>query len=370
MVEKSLKWVVIGTGMVAEHAHIPAISACPDAALVAVMDLNEAAARRVAQKNNIPSFYTDFDELIVKEKPDVVSVCVPNAFHDEVCLKALAGGANVFCEKPLALTYQRTKAVFDVAEAAGKLVMASQTARVNPDVMSAKKLMEDGVLGAVYYSEINRIRRRGVPKWGAFHKKATNGGGALCDIGVHQIDALLWILGNPAFERVTGFASAAIVKSGDTQVSSLKESGAPAGVFEQVRYTPDEFEVEEFANGMIVLEGPVAVNFKVAWSANLPNAQALTVLGDRGGLTLPELTVFSGVGGHQADSKLRIFNELPNNDKPFYGHYSLVNNFAKAVLGEESPLVKPEETLNVAAIIDAFYRSAELGREVTAAELY
>ena len=51
----------------------------------------------------------------------------------------------------------------------------------------------DGVLGNIYYAEIDRIRRRGVPSWGTFHRKAASGGGALADIGIHALDAMLWI---------------------------------------------------------------------------------------------------------------------------------------------------------------------------------
>ena len=69
-----------------------------------------------------------------------------------------------------------------------------------------------------------------MPKWGAFHKKAASGGGALCDLGVHMIDAALWVMGNPRVKSVSGITSSCLARSEQDIVTSLKESGAFAGV--------------------------------------------------------------------------------------------------------------------------------------------
>ena len=73
---------------------------------------------------------------------------------------------------------------------------------------------------------------------------------------------------------------------------------------------------------------------------------------------------------YQVDIEPRRFNaERKYADKTFNGHWQLIENYVNALLGREELIIKPEETLNVSAIVDAFYRSAALHREVRFDEL-
>lgn len=112
------------------------------------------------------------------------------------------------------------------------------------------------------------------------------------------------------------------------------------------------------------------LNFKVAWAVNLPVSNAISVVGERAGLLLPEFRLLSTYDRYQADILPRRFNEERKYaDKPFNGHWHLIENYVNALLGLEELVIRPEETLNVSAIIDAFYRSASLQREVRFEEL-
>ena len=128
--------------------------------------------------------------MLEKEKPDLVSVCVPNCFHKEYTLMALNHGVNVLCEKPLAFTYADAKEMFDTAKKNGRLLMACQSMRFTPDRLAAKRFIDEGNLDEIYYAELSRVRRRGIPTWGTFHMKKISCGGAFVDIGVHMLDAL------------------------------------------------------------------------------------------------------------------------------------------------------------------------------------
>ena len=78
MKESKLKVAVISAGMIANAAHIPAYKSIPDfVELVAVCDVNPVSAEGTATRNGIPHWYTDAEEMLVKEKPDLVSVCTP-----------------------------------------------------------------------------------------------------------------------------------------------------------------------------------------------------------------------------------------------------------------------------------------------------
>lgn len=370
MKETKLKVAIISAGMIANAAHIPAYKSIPGLVqIVAVSDLNPAAAEGTAKRHGIPHWYTDAEEMLQKEKPDLVSVCTPNMAHKPMTMLALSYGCHVACEKPVALTYADAREMYDYAAAQGKTLAACQTLRYNEEYRFAREMCENGALGDVYFSEFSLIRRRGVPKWGTFHKKDANGGGAFCDLGVHMVDAAIWCMGGKGAESVSGLTSDYLSRHEGDILMSLAESGAPAGVHNARPYSPSEFEVEEFAAGAIRLAGGGLLSFKTSWAVNLPNEYSMRFAGTKAGLALPQMELYSTMGRYQADVKPRVFPEGAHAGKDFMGHYYLMENIANHVLHGGELMVKPHETLNVMAIIDAFYRSAAEGREVSMKEI-
>lgn len=370
MKESKLTAVVIGAGMIANKAHIPAYLSLPDKVrLEAVSDPYGESAQQAAQQAGIPRWFTDAEQMLKDVKPDLVSVCTPNMYHAAFVRLALEYGANVLCEKPLALTWRETKGLYDLARAKGKMLMACQTMRYSEDYMAAKELAQTGILGKIYFAEFAAIRRRGIPKWGDFHRKQANGGGCLCDLGVHMIDAALWLMDSPKFEAVCGSSASHIAQSEDNVITSLAESGAPAGVTRMKQYKPEEFEVEEFAAGTVRFQDGLSMNFKTSWALNLPPQFSLSLAGSKAGLSLPDLKLYSTLGRYQTDITPRVFREGPYAQQPFAGHFHLIRNAADHLLSGEECMVTPEQTLSVSAIIDAFYLSAAQHREVLAEEI-
>lgn len=371
MKDSKLVTAVIGAGMIANKAHIPAYHSLHEqVSMEAVFDLREEAARQTAKIHDLPFWYTDAERMLKEIKPDLVSVCTPNASHASFVRLALENGCNVLCEKPLAMTYKETKELYDLAKKKGKTLMACQTLRCGEEYLAAKEMADTGLLGDIYFAEFAAIRRRGIPKWGVFHRKEANGGGALCDLGVHLIDAVVWLMGSPAFTAVRGFSAAHIAQHESNVITSIVESGAPAGVTGAIKYKPEDFEVEEFAAGTLHFEGGINVNFKTSWALNLPPQFGLSIAGTKAGLTLPDLKFYTVMGRYQADIVPRVFKEGPHVKEPFSGHFTLIKSAVDHLMEGSPVLVTPEQTLTVAAIIDAFYLSAALNREVRAEEVY
>lgn len=370
MDKQKLKAVIISGGMVANFGHIPAYKYFQDrVTLKAICDVNETIAIETARRNEIQGVFTDANEMLKAVQPDIVSICTPNATHKALVKQALEAGVNVICEKPLALSYLDTKELFNLAKYQGRLLVACQTSRFNREYFAAKEYVDAGLLGSLYYAEINRVRRRGIPTWGTFHKKNMSGGGAMADIGVHALDALLWMIGSPKVTSVSGATSSQIIKNERGVIYSLTESGAFAGVNNSRPFNPDECDVEEFASGMMRTDEGININFKVAWAANLPDSSGFSILGSKMGITLPEMKMYLTLGNNQVDSSPRLFGLGEFDNRPFPGHYYLIENVINTMLDREGLLVKPEETLNVAAAIDMFYRSVAADREVVISEL-
>ena len=161
---------LIGCGMIANCAHIPAFRRMADSfQLVAVCDLREDAARDTAAKFNIPAWYTSEVEMLEAEHPDVVVVCSPNGQHREHVMLALSHGAHVLCEKPIAVTYADAAEMYGFAKERGLLLVACQCWRYIPERLAAKKAIDEGQIGPIYYGEMTHIRRRGIPTWGKLH---------------------------------------------------------------------------------------------------------------------------------------------------------------------------------------------------------
>ena len=358
-----VKVALIGAGMIVNSAHIPAYRHRADIfELSAVFDAFEHSAKTTAENNGIPLWYTDAKKMLDEVKPDLVSVCVPNAFHKEYVMLALNAGCHVLCEKPLAFTYADAAEMYALAEKQGKLLVACQSMRYTADRLAAKAYAEQGKLGEVYYAEFSRIRRRGIPTWGRFHMKQFSCGGALVDIGVHMLDAMLWLMGNPQVASVT----ANCTRNHAFETGDLISSGARTGsVANSRRFDPNEMDVEDFAAGAIRFENGCIANFNTAWAANMPETSSISLVGKKTGVFLPACDIYYGTDGHE---KLQTEPDKYGREA-FPGHFHIIDNLADAICRKATIAIKPEETIQVSAVMEMFYRSAAENREITYREL-
>lgn len=348
--------------MIANAAHIPAYRRfSDDFRIVAVSDINPENAKATAERHGIEKWYTDTEKMLAECAPDVVSVCVPNSFHKEYTMLALRYGANVLCEKPLAFTKKDAEEMFAFAAQQGKLLMACQSMRFTADRIAAKEYIDSHGEKDFYYTELSRVRRRGIPYWGAFHIKKISGGGAFVDIGVHMLDAAIWLIGNTEVKSVCAMTA----KNHAEEIGDLAKSGALTGHVDNVRkFHPEEMDVEDFSAGCVKFKNGAIMNFKVAWATNMPEEASLRLVNKRVGINIPAGEIYSGM------SDVESLDTRPlEYDGHFPGHCYIIKNLRDVLAAGAEPCVKPEETIACSEIIEAFYRSAELGREVFVNEL-
>ncbi len=375
MSEKRYRVAIIGTGMIANFAHLPACSLLGKSVeVVGCADIREAAARETAANFKIPKVYTDPQKMLDELRPDIAVVAAPNMHHKNLSLMALRSGAHVVCEKPVALKYADAVELFAEARKLRMHFFPAQTYRFFNEQAAVKTIVNQGVLGDVYYAEFDAVRRRGIPRWGFFHIKQENGGGPFCDLGVHQLDYLLWLLGNPDILSVSGATWTKHANTDENIAIALESSGAYGGMtFTPRPYDWREFDVEDMAAGSMRLQGGTLINFKTSWAVNLPENYARKLAGTRGGLEAGEgrpVTIYGTDYNMLTDTQPEIVDQsgVPKS-MPFPGHVALWRNVLGVLNGTEEPVVKAEETLNVTAGIEAFYLSAQSGREVLCSEI-
>jgi predicted dehydrogenase len=365
MAQAKLRIGIIGTGMIATAGHIPAWKFLKDdVEIVGLADVLGERAECVAQREEIPHAYGDWQKMLRELQPDVVSVCSPNSYHKDQTIGCLQAGSHVLCEKPIATSHADAAAMYQAAERAGKTLLVCQVLRFTQRALAAREIVEAGRLGEIYFAETTAMRRRGIPTWGQFHMKAHSGGGPVFDLGVHAIDLLYWLMGN---KRVVAVSSMAVTKLGNRDeklATSLADSGAFLGVLNARPFNHRDFDVEDMAAGFIRLEGGAAVAFKTSWAANVSkNTGGTMILGTEGGLSMDPLTLVSNLGSYQVNIEPQVPSEEHG---PFSGHWGVTAHMVGVIRGQQKLIVRKEEVLNVMRTLDLLYQSAAEGREVLA----
>ncbi len=339
------KIAILGAGWAARNAHLPGFRAAGVSA-AAICDLNEEPARKLAAQFGIANVYTDWREMLAREKPDALSVCLPNVLHREPVLAALDAGIHVLCEKPLATSVAEAAEMFDAARRNNRALMAAQNWRWDSGAHAVRRLVDAGELGDIYYGEATAMRRMGIPTWGVFHQKQFSHGGALLDIGVHMLDLAVWLMNNPQPVRVSATASA--------------HFGRRADIAKMLRgaWDPAKFDVEDFAVALVHFAGGASLLLRTSWAAHIDaETFSVRVLGTEAGVTTTPPALYRNLHGIPADQKLNV--------QPASSYEREMAHWLRVLRGDEQPLVRPEETLNVQRIIEAAYRSAAEGRDVT-----
>ena len=135
-----LKVGVIGTGIIGK-SHIRRYKdMSDDVEIVAVADLDESEAKRVAKENDISKVFTDYKELLKIDDIASVDVCLPNFLHAPVTIAALEAGKNVYCEKPMARNADEAQSMYDAAKKTGKMLAIQLSTLFSPAARAAKQI--------------------------------------------------------------------------------------------------------------------------------------------------------------------------------------------------------------------------------------
>lgn len=226
------KAAVIGLGDISS-IHLGAIEANDQIELCAVCDIDPAARERAPQ--GVP-FYTDYKEMIQKEKPDCVHICLPHYLHYPVAKDAAGMGVNVFCEKPVALNQAQAAEYVKLEQEHPELQIGiCLQNRLNETTEMLKELIDSGK-----YGKVTGIR--GVVPW--YRPKEyydvkpwrgkwkTAGGGCMINQSVHTLD-LLYFLAGP-IRRLKASVSQVLdygIEVEDTVTASLEFENGARGLF-------------------------------------------------------------------------------------------------------------------------------------------
>lgn len=365
---RKVKIGIIGCGGIANQKHFPALKQNADKCeMVAFCDIIEERAVKAAKEYGIEGakVYTDYHELLKDESIEVVHVLTPNVAHSPITCAAFEAGKNVLCEKPMAHNTEAAQKMMDAWKKSGKKFTIGYQNRFRPEVTSLHKACSDGELGEIYFAKAHALRRRAVPTWGVFPDKSQQGGGPLIDIGTHALDITLWMMDN--------YKPVSVMGSVYQKLGKMPEAvdGNRFGPWD-----PETYEVEDSAFGYIKMENGATIFLEASWALNvLESKEASTTLcGTKAGaeihsgMSFPvdELIYNKTSYGMLTEEKNTAGGKVAFFDGKDSSPANLeAEQWLNAVINDTEPLVKPEEAFTVTKILDAIYRSAEQGKEIT-----
>jgi len=175
----------------------------PDAEIVAIWDEEEYGGKQAAEKHNVP-FYSDLDELLSLEEVDGVVVNAPTSMHRDIMVAAAEAGKHIFTEKALAIKVDECDEIIEAVEKAGIKFMVSLPSRCSKDLLLAKKVVDEGLIGEITMGRGRIAHSAALDNWfpegqpsAWFGDAERAGGGALFDLGCHRVDVIRWLMGTP-----------------------------------------------------------------------------------------------------------------------------------------------------------------------------
>jgi len=354
---KKLKVAVVGAGGIFRGAHLPGWVKLPECEMWAVCDISPQAVQACVEEMKanfgieIPKErqYTDYKKMFRdvaagKLELDIVDVCTPNSYHKDPTVQAFEVGCHVIVEKPMATSAREAEAMIEASKKAKKLLMIAQSMRFTPEGLMMKRIADSGALGKIYWGEAIILRPRGVPNWGLFIDRKASAGGPIYDLAVHVLDLTFHCM---------GFPNPVAVSAG----SYLEISNKPS----VMTHDPKKYTVpEDFAVALIRLEGGITVTLETSWALNIPGYRGnVTICGNKGGLTMDPLTLVREEFGALTNTTIQV--------NPFAGiasHHEEIRQFVDAIVNGKPSPVPGEQALKTQKVLDAIYKSGELGREV------
>jgi len=354
--DQHLRVGVIGVGAVATFGHIPGYRRHPLVDLVAASDVNEQRLRRVAAEHSIPHTFKDYHDLLGMEHISAVSVCTPNYLHETICIAALKAGKHVLCEKPLALSAAQAGRIAQATRQSGRKLMVCLSNRFRPDMRRLKRLIDEGLLGDLYYARAVWLRRAGIPAgnpW--FTDRDLSGGGVLIDLGVHMLDLALWYMGYPKPVSVVG---ATYAQFGPRRQGVSEKYGCPDSMLPEGQL----FNVEDMATGLVKLENGASIGLELSWAAHtgIDDDISLRLLGSEGGadLVMPDYADEDALRLHLRPGKRTPPADIEEARPELSSHAAAIDHFVQCVLTDQEPIVRLQDMVTLTSVIESLYRSA------------
>ncbi len=395
---KEVRVGIIGGGMIS-HRHMMIYSTIQrraaelgfTAKVVACCEIDPQRLKQWGEMYGLPEkdLYTDYRQMLKRDDLDTIDVCVHNNLHTPIAIEVMKAGFDCYCEKPEAASYHDAKLMMDCAKKLGRKFHVQMSSIMTPQSRTGRDLIARGQLGTPYYVNLEQCCMRRRPGYDPglrefttnFYTKAMAGHGPSIDLGIYVIGQILFMLGLPELESVSGFAR---------QAMELEP---------KLVANPQGFGVEDICDGFAKFKNGLGFHF-LSTSANNAKEYSMTyILGSKGGLEVtdtdmaggkfarpegvtrpmfgeePNLRYFGNWNGRDVSMDLRCdengnLEELTNPEILLYNdNQAMWLAYKLGILDDTTRYNTPEIAAQQLLFTDGIFLSQQLGRSVTAEEI-
>jgi predicted dehydrogenase len=338
-----IRFALVGAGNIAK-IYAAAFAAIPDAAVTVVCNRTEATGRALAAQCGA-DWTPDFRDAVTRADVDAVVVATPSGTHADVAVAAAQAGKHLLVEKPLDITLTRVDSIIRAAEQAGVVLACVFPLRFAAGPLRAKAALEAGRLGRLTLADVYVKWYRSQEYYDVSWRGnwALDGGGALMNQAIHNIDLIQWLAG-PVSSVIGRTATLAHrMETEDTASAVLTFANGALGVIQGATsaWPGDPARVELHGDrGTIVLEEGRIVVWKLQDAAPGEEAAMLSL---------------EQAGGSGASDPMAI---------GFEKHRRQIVDMMEAMRSGRAPAIQGAEARRSVEIVRAVYRSAAAGAAV------
>ena len=340
MMEK-IKVGIIGSGFIAEY-HYYAYKLLPNVEISGIAASSLEKAKNFMKKLDIPGKpLGDYKELL-KLECDAISVCLPNYLHKDITLDILNSGSHALVEKPLARYVKEGEEMLDAEKSSNRKIFYCENTMYAPSFCKVKEIVDEGALGTIYMGRGKEQHSGPHSEW--FYKKDKAGGGALIDLGIHDIACLVWYLGCDVSE---------VFCQAKTLIPNREKFG--------------KCEVEDNAVGILYFENDAQVVIEESWTALGGHDMRFELFGTEGQIKAAPtfsnlISVYSEKGYGYAVEKASTTKgwtfPVPQESWSF-GYPQEISHFIDCMIQNKEPLTDGKYGQKILQIVEAMYKSAE-----------
>ncbi len=324
---------IVGLGWIAQVFHLPILTKMTDVEVTCVCDRDKNRARALAEKYGIKRFYSDYAEMLATEDLHAIDICTSTDAHKDVAIASLETKRDVFVEKPIARKYEEALAIAESMKKNKRKLMVGMNHRFRPDTMMLRSFIENNELGKIFYSKAGWLRKPASEgTW--LLQKEMSGGGVFLDMGIVMLDLALWMSGYPEISRVNA-----------------------------TNYT-HKTKVEDSSIALITMKNGSTITIEVSWNFHIESElYYCNIYGEQGSGKINPLKIHKEMHGNIVNVTPVKTDTSQNALKKSYENE--LKHFVGSVRGIHPVISTAQEAVQRMKIVDAIYKSAAKGKEIT-----
>ncbi len=334
-----MKFGIVGCGFIA-NKHAAAIANTDGAELVAVCDKVESMMEPYVNDYGATP-YIELEDMLKDDSIDVISICTPSGFHASLAVQIAEAKKHIIVEKPIAMKLEDAELITNAAKENGVKLSVVHPNRFRPVVMELKKLLDENKLGKISHANciVNWNRGQEYYDQAVWRGTKEHDGGVLMNQAIHNLDLLLWFIGEP--EEVFSMEA--------TRLRNI--------------------EAEDVSMGIVRFKDGVLANIQAATTVYPKNfEESITIFGEKGSVKIGgsnalyfEHLIYEGMDEENTEL---IKQKIKDDPWGIPGHQRIIMDMVEAVNHDKETAVTGEEAAKGLKLVLKMYESAEKNQPI------